>query len=266
MSSHQKKRKKLQKCARYWNKGDSAWDKHWGAQRWGHLYVHGAQRDSKRIVNKIIADRAEGVLVLTGLGSGDAHGEVLRSKINSIALNEFVFLPDEEIFMDAMGNSLPSRGQAWSTRAHYVDGARSHPTRDEALIRRIRAVPIRVMFEESKDLKVEVQTLSFDEIDRAVHYMNDGMCDHVAAKQARAWVKSAHWWDDQNSITGKLTKNEFVARVMDHMAGQEELVGSDPPTWNFPRSGIGLKPHTPCNIQEFPKLSAGMHTLMVKRV
>ena len=37
---------KLQKCARYWHKGDSAWDKHWGAQRGCHLYVHGAQRDS----------------------------------------------------------------------------------------------------------------------------------------------------------------------------------------------------------------------------
>ena len=28
---------KLQKCARYWHKGDSAWDKHWGAQRWGSV-------------------------------------------------------------------------------------------------------------------------------------------------------------------------------------------------------------------------------------
>ena len=73
---------KLQKCVRYWHKGDSAWKKHWGAERWGHMYVHGAQQDSERIVNKIIAHRAKRVLVLTQLGSGDAIGEVLRSKID----------------------------------------------------------------------------------------------------------------------------------------------------------------------------------------
>ena len=61
---------KLQRCPTYWHKGDSAWNKSWGAERWGHLYVHGAQHDSERIVNKSIADGAKGVLVLTGLGSG----------------------------------------------------------------------------------------------------------------------------------------------------------------------------------------------------
>ena len=51
--------------------------------------------------------------MLTELSSGHARGEGLRSKRNSITLNEFVFVPDEEIFMDAMGTSLPSPGQAW---------------------------------------------------------------------------------------------------------------------------------------------------------
>ena len=125
---------KLQKCARYWHKADSSWNKHWGPERWGHLYVHRAQRDSERIVNKIIADTAKGALVLTGLGSGDARGEVIRSKTDSIALNEFVFAPDVEIFMDATGTTLPSPGEAWSTHAYYVDGAQCHPTGDEALI------------------------------------------------------------------------------------------------------------------------------------
>ena len=107
---------------------------------------------------------------------------------------------------------------------------------------------------------MEVNTLSFDEIHRAVHYMKDAMHDRVTAKQARARVKSGHWWDDQNLITGKFTKNEFVARVMDHMAHQDETVGSNPRTWNFPHSGIRSKPDTPFNIQEFRKLSAGVHT------
>ena len=86
-------------------------------------------------MNKIIADRAKGVLVLTGLGQGDAHGEVLRSKNDSITLNEFAFAQDEEIFMDPTAISLPSPGQAWSTRGYYVNGAQSHPTGDEAFIR-----------------------------------------------------------------------------------------------------------------------------------
>ena len=236
----------LQKCARYWHKGDSARDKHWGAKLWGHLYVHGAQQDSERIINKNIADRAKAVLLVTGLSSGDAHGEVLRSKIDSIALNEFVFGPDEEIFMDAMGSPLPSPGQAWSTRAYYMDGAQSQPTGDGAFYRRIEAVPMRVVLEENNDRKVQIKTVSFEEIDRVVHYMKDGMHDRVAAKQATSRVKSPHCWDDQNLIIGKFTENEFVARVMDHMADQDEPVGSNPPMWDFPRSGIGSKskPHS----------------------
>ena len=83
--------------------------------------------------------------MLTGLGSGDARGEVLISKMDSITLKEFVFAPDEEIFMDATGTSLPSAGQAWSTHVYYVDGAQCHPTGDEAFIWRIQAVPMRVM-------------------------------------------------------------------------------------------------------------------------
>ena len=112
--------------------------------------------------------------------------------IDPIALIEFVFAPDEEILMDATGTSLPSTGQAWSTHAYYVDGALCHLTGDEALICRIQVVPMRFMLEESNDPKVKVKTLSFDEIDRAVHHMKDGMHDRVAAELARSRVKSPH--------------------------------------------------------------------------
>ena len=50
--------------------------------------------------------------MFTRLRSGDARGELLVFKTDSIALKEFVFAPDEEIFMDATGTSLPSPGQA----------------------------------------------------------------------------------------------------------------------------------------------------------
>ena len=121
-------------------------------------------------------------------------------------------------------------------------------------------MPMRVMLEESIDAKVEVHTLSLDEINRLVDYMKDGTHDRAAAKQARARVKSPFEWDDQNLIRGKFTKNEFAARVMDHMADQDAPVRSNPPRWNFPRSGIESNPHSPFNIQGFRKPKAGLHT------
>ena len=107
---------------------------------------------------------------------------------------------------------------------------------------------------------MEFKTLAFDEIDGVVHYIKECMHDHVAAKRARSQVKCPHWWDNQNLITGKFTKNEFVARVMDHMTDQDEPLGSNPPTSNFPLLGIGSKPCTPFNSQKFRTSSAGLQT------
>ena len=42
---------------------------------------------------------------------------------------------------------MPSPGQAWGTKAFLVDGAQAQPTGDEVFIRRVEAVPMRVMFE-----------------------------------------------------------------------------------------------------------------------
>ena len=100
--------------------------------------------------------------MLTGLCSRDAHAEAPRSNIHSNLMTEFVFAPDEEIFMDRAGISWPSLEEAGSTPAYYVDVAQSYPTGDEALTGRIQAVSMRVMFEESNDPRVEVKTLSFD--------------------------------------------------------------------------------------------------------
>ena len=77
------------------------------------------------------------------------------------------------------------------------------------------------------------------------YLLKDGMHDGMAAKQARSRVKSPHWWDDQYLIMWKFTKKEFVLGVKDYMADQDEPVGSNPPTWNFRRSGGGSKPDTP---------------------
>ena len=141
--------------------------------------------------------------------------------------------------MDAKGLSMPSLGQALGTKAFLMDGVQAQPTGDEAFIRRVEAVPMRVMFEpkEGTDQPIHgIDILSHSEIDNVVNYMRMGMHDRVAAKKGRDMVTSPHWWDDKMLVTGKYEKDEFVARVMDHIADQNDgSVGSDAPTWDFPR-------------------------------
>ena len=137
------------------------------------------------------------------------------------------------------------------------------PTGDEAFIRRVEAVPMRVMFEpkEGTDQPIDgIDVLSHAEIDDVVNYMRMGMHDRVAAQKRRAMVTSPHWWDDKMLVTGKYEKDEFVARVMDHIADQHDgPVGSDPPTWGFPRVGTGSDEHQP-EAANFRRLSVGIAT------
>ena len=138
-------------------------------------------------------------------------------------------------------NALP--GSSVGTKAVLVDGAQAQPTGDEAIIRRVEVVPMRVMFDprEVTDQPMDgIDVLSHAEIDHVVNYMRMGMQDRVAAKKGRAMVTSPHWWDDKMLVTGKYEKDEFVASVMDHIADQYDgPVGLDPPTWDFPRMGAG---------------------------
>ena len=136
---------------------------------------------------------------------------------------------------------MPSLGQACGTKAFLVDGAQAQPTGDGAFIRRVEAVPMKVMFEpkEQTDQPIDgIDVLSHAQIDHVVNYMRMGMHDRVATKKRQAMVTSPHWWDDKMLVTGKYEKDEFVARVMDHIADQYDgPVGSDPPMWDFPRMG-----------------------------
>ena len=254
----------LRKCRRHWHRGDSAWHRHWGWKEWGPMYWHGSLDNTRRTVEKIVADRAKRILVITGIGSTPYPLEGLKSTLDCITLNEMSFGPEEELFIDAKGVSMPFPGQAWGTKAFLVDGAQAQPTGDEAFIRRVEAVPMKVMFEpkEGKDQPVDgIDILSHSEIDNVVNYMRMGMHDRVAAKKRRAMVTSPHWWDDKMLVTGKYEKDEFLARVLDHIADQYDgPVGSDPPTWyfsemgadsdknqpdaaNFRRSSVGSAPH-----------------------
>ena len=250
----------LRKCRRHWHRGDSAWHRHWGLKEWGPMYWHGSLDNTRRTVEKIVADRAKGILVITGIGSTPCPLEGLKSTLDSITLKEMSFGPEEELFIDAKGVSMPSPGQASGTKAFLVDGAQPQPTGDEAFIRRVEAVPMRVMFEpkEGTDQPMDgIDVLSHAGIDHVVNYMRLGMHDCVAAKKGRAMVTSPHWWDDKMLVTGKYEKDEFVARVMDHIADQHDgPVGSDPPTWDFPRMGAGSDKNQ-TDAANFRRLSVG---------
>ena len=116
---------------------------------------------------------------------------------------------------------------------------------------------MRVMFEEKSDPteSKSVDMLSHSEIDRVVAYTRMGMHDRVAARKERAQAKSPQWWDDRKLVTGKFEKDEFVARVMDHVAHQYDgPIWSDPPTWGFPRVGDKFDEFQPV-ARNFRKLS-----------
>ena len=160
------------------------------------MYWHGSLDNTRRTVEKIVADRAKGILVITGIGSTPCPLEGLKSTLDSITLNEMSFGPEEELFIDAKGVSMPSPGQAWGTKAFLVDGAQAQPTGDEAFICRLEAVPMKVMFEpkEGTDQPIDgIDILSHSEIDDVVNYMRMGMHDRVAAKKRRTMVTSPHW-------------------------------------------------------------------------
>ena len=224
------------------------------------MYWHGSLENTRRTVEKIVADRAKKILVITGIGSTPCLLKGLKSPLDSITLNQMSFGPEEELFIDAKGLSMPSPGQAWGTKAFLVIGAQAQLTGDEAFIRRVEAMPMRVMFEpkEGTDQPMGgIDVLSHAEIDHVVNYMWMGMHDRVAAKKGQAMITSEHWWDDKMLVTGKYEKDEFVARVMDHIADQYDgPVASDPPTWDFPRMGAGSDKNS-ADGANFRRLSVG---------
>ena len=119
---------------------------------------------------------------------------------------------------------------------------------------------MRAMFEpkEATDQPMDgIDVLSHAEIDHVVKYMRMGMHDCVAAKKGRAMVTSPHWWDDRMLVTGNYEKDEFLARVMAHIADQYDgPVGSDPTTWDFTGMGDGSHKNQ-ADATDFRRISVG---------
>ena len=76
------------------------------------MYWHGSLDNTRRTVENIVADRAKGILVITGIGSTPCPLEGLKSTLDSITLNEMSFEPDEELFIDAKSVSFHSPGSS----------------------------------------------------------------------------------------------------------------------------------------------------------
>ena len=179
-----------------------------------------------------------GILVVTGIGSSPCPLEDLKPILDSIDPNEMQFGPEGQLLIDAKGIRVPAPGGAWSAKAFLVDGSQCQPIGDEAFIRRVEAVPMRVMFDEKSDPMETGDVLSHSDINLVVAYMQMGMHDRVAAREGRAQAKSPHWWDDRELVTWKFEKDVFMARVMHLFANQYDgSMGSDLPTWGFPRVG-----------------------------
>ena len=248
------------KCRRHWHRGDSAWHRHWGLKEWGPMYWHGSLENTRRTVEKIDADRAKGILVITGIGSTPCPLEGLKSTLDSITLNEMSFGPEEELFIDAKGLSVPSPGQAWGTKAFLVDGAQAQPTSDEAFIGRVEAVPMRVMFEpqEGTDQPMDgIDVLSHAEIDHAVNYMRMEMHDRVATRRGGPWSHlriggMTRCWSRACTRRMSSWRGSWM-NIADQYDGP---VGSDPPTWDFPRMGAGSNKNS-ADAANFRRLSVG---------
>ena len=197
-------------------------------------------------MNKIIADRAKGILVVTGVGSSPCLLEDLKLTLDYITLKEIQFGPEEQLFIAAKDIPMTALGQTWSTKGYLVDGSQCQPTGDKAFIRRVEAMPMRFMFEEKSDPTESVDVLSHSGIHQVGSYMRMGLLDRVAAGKKRAQAKSHTWWEHRESMTGNFQKDEFTARVMDHLADQYDgRIGSNPPTWRCPRVGDKVDENQP---------------------
>ena len=103
---------RLRKCRRHWHREDSAWHRHRGLKEWGPMYWHGSLENTRRTVEKIVVDRANRILVISGIGSTPCPLEGLKWTLDSITLNEMSFGPEKELFIDAKGLSMVPPGSS----------------------------------------------------------------------------------------------------------------------------------------------------------
>ena len=91
------------------------------------MYWHGSLENTRRTVEKIIADRAKRILVITGIGSTPCPMEGLKSTLDFITLNKMSFGPEEEFFIDARVYQCPPRVKRGVPRLYWWMGRKPSP-------------------------------------------------------------------------------------------------------------------------------------------
>ena len=224
----------LRKCRRHWHRGDSAWHRHWGLSGgpcigMAPLTTPDVQwRRSPRI------------------GRRDAG---LKRTLDSITLNDMSFGPEEELFIDAKGVSMPSLGQAWGTKAFLVDGAQAQPTSDEAFIRRVEAVPMKVIFEpkEGTNQPIDgIDVLSHAEIDASSTTCGWGCTTVWQPRRGGPWSHlriggMTRCWSPATTRRMSSWRGSWITSRTNTMV----WLVSDPPTWDFPRMGANSDSNQP---------------------
>ena len=113
----------LRNCKRQCPNSESMWSKPLTLKQWGPMYRHGSLEDTKRKIHKIVADRARGILALTGIGFNPCPMEHLKATLPCITPNEPRFGTEEQLLRDAKGFSMPAPGLVWGFETRLVDGA-----------------------------------------------------------------------------------------------------------------------------------------------
>ena len=217
------------------------------------LYIHATRGCLQRATPGIIRDSAGAIVAVPTWEIEGAKDASWVQDLRCMTLIDTPIPSDERLFVDAQGRPLPPPAKGWSTTVAYPDGSLAHPDRDMGMssiseqvqdgkcvvmdcldrsIARIIALPERYG-EETADgwycpPKMAQNALASNEWDVVVWYMSDAMHLGTPSKE-NTW--SRNWWQDPALRTGRHTKNEFAASVLEKWAGQDELAGTNPPTW-----------------------------------
>ena len=218
----------LRVCEKFWSAQDSARKKHWGPYQ-GLMPIHCPRVGIPRAVAKIRKDRSKAVLVVPmGCTEEDSTRDWVVSLTN-VTLNKVVLPAGESVYQDAKGQPMPP--QRWPMEFHYVDGGLEQAdATDLVCVNRIIAEPRRQCFAVSPvDIGKSDVLLTDEELDLVQGYMDRPFHDWVSQRGDKGQDKD--WWEVDAIVSCSYDGNTFVRRLLDHMSGQDEPIGGNPPTY-----------------------------------
>ena len=242
----------LRKCPRICTKEDNGWKRGWSSDLWDLLYIRAPRGPLEHVMVKIARNRARAVVNIASWEIGYAKGAPLVQGLRCMTLIDSQLPSAKDILMDAQGKPLPPPAKGWTTTVAYVDGSLANPDHDMGMssitakvqpegctlvdrpdrsISRIMALLVRYGGETADGWycprAMAQDALSADELDMVCGYMSNPM--HLGVPSKGPPAKS--WWEDRTRLSGRFTKKEFLASLLEHWADQDEPAGSNTPTW-----------------------------------